>query len=282
MLHPVMGAARAARVTGLVLALGLGVCPLAAAAPELAAPAEDVDLERAALDAAASVRRAAYEEQGEARESGLLAAAARYGAVADEQRWSAGTRAEGAFRAGEILRARGRAEEARARFEQAVTAGASVPREASSSHAGRSFGARAQLELGHALRRESGESEVEFALVAYEQVAARFEDQAKQVGQAAGWRARVLLKADRVEEAEQAAAVLPGLLAAEPMEAVRCADTIALALAEAGHEDRARRVLAALDRGLTPLMEAESDARVARRLADARDGLRVTLVLMGS
>jgi hypothetical protein len=279
MLHPVMGAARAARVTGLVLALGLGLCPLAAAVPELAAPARDVDLERAALDAAASVRKAAYEEQGEARESGLLAAAARYGAVADEERWSAGTQAEGAFRAGEILRARGRADEARARFEQAVTAGANVPREATASHLGRSFGARAQLELGHALRRQS---QMELALVAYGQVAARFGDRAKQVGQAAGWRARVLLKEDRTEEAEQVAAVLPVLLAAEPMEAVRCADTIALALAEAGHEDRARRVLAALDLGLTPLMEAESDARVARRLADARDGLRVTLVLMGS
>jgi hypothetical protein len=274
-----MGAARAACATGLVLVLGLGMCPLASAVPELSAATREVDLGRAALDAAASVRKAAYEEQGAARESGLLAAAARYGAVADEERWSASIRAEGAFRAGEILRARGQADEARARFEQAVTSGASVPRDASSSGGGRAFGARAQLELGHALRRQA---QGELALVAYGQVAARFGDQPKQVGQAAGWQARELMKEGRDEDTEQVAAVLPGLLAADPIEAVRCADTIALALAEAGHEDRARRVLAVLDLGLIPLLDAESDARVARRLADARDGLRVTLVLMGS
>ncbi|RKY20452.1 MAG: hypothetical protein DRQ55_07660 [Planctomycetota bacterium] len=311
--HHLMRAGSPARRFGLILGLGLSLAPLVAAAEPVPLPVEhkaafrlparklpapaawlpatrsskskdkqqsasvpaDIERGRAALTAAAAQRQAAYKLDGQAREAGLLAAAAAFGQVADDQGLSVDARVEAAFRAGELLRARGQGPQAAQRFGQAVHQGRDAkPVSAHASAA--TFGARAQLELGHARRRAD---QLEPALAAYAEVRAFFAGQAKQVGQAAGWRARLLVRDGQLAQAEAEAAVLAQLVSEDPLEAVRCADAVALALAEEGHEDAARRVLTLLDQQLEPLLAEGADARLVERLGKARGALRVTLSL---
>lgn len=266
---PCRAPARSRRWAGMALAIALGIACTAAA--DVTGRNADPEAGARALKAAAAERQAAYKQEGAAREAGLLQAAATFGAVADDVSLDLHSRTEGAFRSGELLRARGKVAEAGSRFGQAVTLAQAV-----SEGEARGFGARAQLELAHALRRDGP---ADLALEAYGQVGALFPEEARSVGTAADWRARLLIKAGQVEAAQGEARVLEALVALDAAEAVRCADAIALALAEAGEEERARAVVADLDQRIQPLLGASADPK--QRLAEARAAMRVTLALEG-
>ena len=141
----------AARVLGLgrttfptaALIVALGFC--AAAAPAAlrhpgpvgvpGAPGGE-DPAHAALSEAGAARRAAQKLEAEARDAALIEVAGRYDAIADNGDFDAAARAEAAFRAGEILRARGQLAESEPRFARAVELGSRPPRGASSPRAG--------------------------------------------------------------------------------------------------------------------------------------------------
>ena len=275
---------RAARAAGRSAMLVAALAAAAHAAPTPAHPAHPadeggarpaaVDAGEAALSSAAAERKAAYALEGDARESALLAAAAAFGRVADDAALPAGQRAEGAFRAGELLRARGRGDEAGTRFGQAVALGLTLTE---GRGQGRSFGARGQLELAHALRRGQA---LEETLAAYASVGHLFPEQAHAVAQALGWRARLLVKAGRPADAASEADSLERLSALDAMEAVHLAGSIASALVDVGEEDRARAVVSVLDRHIAPFLAGETSQ--ANKLREARDELRVTLMLTGT
>lgn len=96
--------------------LGDVVTSKAATASEPGELVLETEAGQEALRSASGTKKKAYALEGEEREAVLLEAAAAFGAVADAEEFGVLDRVEGAFRAGEILRARGKAGEAAARF----------------------------------------------------------------------------------------------------------------------------------------------------------------------
>lgn len=261
------GAARAAAWRAGVLALGLILAGPAGAALAAVKDGTQVDAGRQALVAAAAERKAAYALEGQVREAALLSAAQTFGVVADDEQMPDEIRSEGAFRAGELLRAREKVEDAVRRFAQAVVLG-----RRQDQGPARTFAARAQLELAHVARRANMDSE---ALAAYAEVVVTYPDQPRQQSQAVSWRARLLTRAERVGDVPAEAAILAALMETDALEAIRCADDLAQTLSDAGRPELARAVLADLDALLAPrLASAGSEAD---RLAEARAAVRVTL-----
>ncbi len=191
---------------------------------------------REALGAASRMKREAYALEGEAREQALLAAASAYGAVADQGDHGVLDRVEGAFRAGEILRARGLGEEAGRRFAQAVGLG-----EPAADPDVREFAARALLERAHRIRREGEATE---ALAAYGEVRGRFADRARPCSHAVTWSGKLLLAEGRVDEARDVLLDLEPFLPGRELEAVRNVDRLVEALLEAGRTEEAHEAVA--------------------------------------
>jgi len=235
-----------------------------------AARAEDGTKEgRAALAAAASAKRAAQKLEGDERDGALQAAAAKYAGISGTEAFTAGERAEAAFRGGEILRSLDKLDEADGQFARAVDLG-------EESEAGREFAGRGLLERAHLRRRAN---DAEGALALYTEVSRRFGDQRRSAAHARTWSGKLLLKAGRLDEAAQK---LLGFAEAYPeyaVEAVRDADLLAVAQAEAGDETAARTTIERLRRELEPIM-AKGD-KAADEVQAALDNLRVTEILGG-
>lgn len=243
-----------------------------AAADEVAGAVDEAGVAagRAALAAASASKQAAYKLSGDAKESALLEAAQHYGAVADEASHGVHERAEGAFRAGELLRARGQVEQAVERFVQAMTLG----RGAESGRA-REFAARGLLEQAHVLRRDDRSDE---AVALYRRVAADFPDQDHVAAQGTSWACKLLLRLDRVDEAGVLAQGFAASHPSEPVEAVRTVDEWAAVLVQDGRLDEARAAVERLRAELEPVTSGD-DEKMAQRVADALAALRVTVSL---
>lgn len=224
---------------------------------------------RAALAEASTAKQAAQKLEGDDREQALLAVVGRYDAIAAGQGHAVPECTEAAFRAGEILRALKQVELADARFERAVTMGEGVEE-------AREFAARALLERAHILRRmDDGEG----ALSLYAEVGRRFADQRRAAAHARTWTGKLQLRSGQLE---LGAEVLQGFAEAYPeyaTEAVRNADTVAVAWFEAGDEPAARVTLAWIRGRMEPLL-AEG-GRQAEKIRAALDRMRVTALLSG-
>jgi tetratricopeptide (TPR) repeat protein len=222
----------------------------------------------AALHAAAALKKHAYGFDGEERESGLLRAAAAYGAVADAANYGALERVEGAFRAGEIYRARERPDEARLRFEQAVELG-----EAIAEQRVRRFAARALLEVAHQLRREGRLDE---ALNVYGAVRNRFGDCPRACTHAVTRSGKIHLKEGRVKEARASFLDFEPFVPDYPMQAVRNVDELAVALVLKGEVEQAHEVVALLENALS-----STGASMEVPVASALQGLRDKMTELG-
>ena len=144
---------------------------------------------RAQLDYARGVARATHGLEGAALESARLRAVTAYRAVRVHHPTEVALAAEASFRAGEVLRAAGRADEALDEFR-------TVRRFASES----TFRGRALLEIGHVHRRAAAQEE---ALDAY--VALALEENARRVDRdrAVLWAGRVHATAGRTRAARR-------------------------------------------------------------------------------
>jgi len=205
---------------------------------------------RAALKQASAEKKAAYQLEGAAREDALIAAAASYGVVADTQTHGLLDRAEAAFRAGEILRARGRMDDAMSRFDQATELGETHGDERVGGEAEelRVFAARGLLEAGHLARRTS---EVDDALETYAGLEGRFPDCIRQCVQARTWSVKLLVKEERWDDARKRALELDVFLPEHGLEAIQTVRTLVEALQKAERADSASEVVAALQGRLT-------------------------------
>ncbi|MDG2148691.1 MAG: tetratricopeptide repeat protein [Planctomycetota bacterium] len=230
-------------------------------------PLELLELEagQKALHAAAALKKRAYDFDGEERESGLVRAAAAYGVVADSGHYGVLERVEGAFRAGEIYRARERLDEARQRFEQAVRLGEVVVEPAV-----RGYAARALLELAHQLRREGRLDE---ALDEYGAVRNRFGDCPRPSTHALTWSGKIQLKQGRVEEARASFLDFEPFVPDYQMQAVRNIDDLTAALVLEGEVEQAHEVVALLEAALSSTGGRLEDS-VASALQSLRDKMK--------
>lgn len=227
------------------LAFGAAAAPAALRHPG-AVGARAEDPARAALSEASAAKRAAQKLDPSARDAALLEVAGRYDAIADNGDFDPAARAEASFRAGEILRARGKLAESEPRFARAVELGADAPK-------GREFAARGLLEQGHLRRRTHDEPG---ALELYAQVRERFADQRRTAAYAMTWSGKLQLAAGKMEEA---AALLQGFAREYPeypKDAVRNADLLAVELFEAGDEPGAKAAVDTVRAALQPLVDA--------------------------
>jgi hypothetical protein len=243
--------------------------PVAPALPRAALAEEGSKEGRAALSAASSAKRAAQKLEGDERDSALADVASQYAGIAATEAFTAGERAEAAFRGGEILRTLDQADAADGQFARAVALG-------EETETGREFAGRGLLERAH-LKRRSNDGEAALAL--YAEVARRFGDQRRSAAHARTWSGKLLLKSGQLDEAAQK---LLGFAEAYPefaTEAVRNADLLAVAQAEAGDESSARATIERLRRELEPVM-AKGD-KAADEVQVALDNLRVTEILGG-
>ena len=242
-----------------------------ASAPEPVGPVLETEFGQQALAAAKAAKREAYALQGEQRETRLLEVARTYGAVADAEHHGLRERAEAAFRAGEILRARGWHDEARDRFHQADGLGADC-----GDADVRLFGARARLELAHALRRSEGGPA---ALETYASLHGRYPEQHKTRSQALGWSVKLLVKEERLDDALALCQDLGPYLPDYGRETVRTVDRLVDGLLAAN------RALDAVS--LAERLSAQAEASLADGdsmtpdLAGALGALRVKLAESG-
>jgi tetratricopeptide (TPR) repeat protein len=224
---------------------------------------------RAALVEASAAKRAAQKLEGDSRTEALAGVAKRYEGIAATDAFAAFERAEAAFRGGEVFRSIDLDTEAESLFSSAVTLG-------EPSEAGREFAARAMLERAHLRRRAE---DADGALSLYAQVGARFADQRRQAAHARTWTGKVLLTAGRLQEA---ALHLQGFAEVFPEygpEAVRNADLLAVAQAEAGDETAARDTIERVRREVEPVLA--KGGKAAEETRSALDALRVTEILGG-
>jgi len=257
-------------VVGAVLAL-LGPVTMAGVGDEDAPAADRGETANSRLDEVSAAKQRAYDLEGDERERALLEVAASYGAVADDDAHPVGDRAEAAFRAGEILRSRRRADQARRRFEQATAFGADGTDERAME-----FAARGLLELAHLRRRAS---DVEGALGLYSEVGERFSDQARSNAHATTWRGKLLVREGRLDEARALYVGFAASFPDYPLEAVRNMDLLAVAFAEDGRLEDAHEVVALLRSQMEPVIAA--GGRTAEAVHHSLSSLRVNVRLSG-
>ncbi len=225
-----------------------------------------------ALDAASAARKAAYREAGEARAAGLLVAAQLFGAVADDASLGPAQRAEGAFRAGEILRAQDRGEDARQRFQLAASL--------TDDPDAQSFPARALLELAHLARRAGDDAE---ALALYGRIGRDFATERRTAAHALTWTGKLLLKEDgwteNTERGVEALLRFGSTYLEYAGEAVRNADIAAVRCAQEGDRKRAALILASIRaRCVEPLAKG---GRKAQKLQASLDRMKIAEILEG-
>jgi tetratricopeptide (TPR) repeat protein len=225
--------------------------PAASAAVAAEDAAESVPRQKTA---AAQLRYAAEQRFARrASKGGLRHAIAAYRAV---RRYFPGERAiaaEGAFRAGEMLRALGETEAARAEFLAAEDIGCATP-----------FRARARLEIGH-LDRRAGR--LASALDAFLAVTADCDAERRWRDEAALWTGRVYAELSRTDDARRwwrQVAESGG----DDLARIRAFDAWAASYAETGDVEAAAGVLAACHRafGSVAAEETERGSRVRRAL----------------
>jgi tetratricopeptide (TPR) repeat protein len=228
--------------------------------------AEAKDAAEAALVIASRARKAAYGLEGEARRAALLAAAGRYSDVADDATAGAAARAEGAFRAGEILRSQDELDQARSRFEQAAGFG--------DQDEARAFAARGLLEQAHLLRRDD---DVEGALSIYDAVLQRFGSERRSAAHATTWKGKLLMRGGRHEEAVAVLTQFAEDFSEYPTEAVRNADLAAVGCMKDGDASQARMIV---DR-VRSLMEPKVDegGRQAAAIVAALDAMKAPTLM---
>lgn len=242
--------------------LGDVVTSKAATASEPGELVLETEAGQEALRSASGTKKKAYALEGEEREAVLLEAAAAFGAVADAEEFGVLDRVEGAFRAGEILRARGKAGEAAARFALTVELGEPVVEPAV-----REFAARALLEEGHQLRREG---EADRALGVYEAVRGRFSECARPCTHAITWSGKILLKEGRIEEARSTLLIFEPFIPEYPLGAVRNVDALVDALVAQGQAERAYEAVASLEDSISKkgVTMTETTTRALEALRD--------------
>jgi len=261
----------------LMVALAFGVAaapavlrhPGAAGTPGVAGAAGDEDPARAALAEASAAKRAAQKLEDSARETALLEVAGRFDAIADNADFDPASRAEAAFRAGEILRARGRLADSAPRFAKAVELGADAPK-------GREFAARGLLEQAHLARRAKDDAT---SLQLYAQVRERFADQRRTAATAMTWSGKLLLAAGRTDEAAQMLQGFATEYPEYPKDAVRNADLLAVELLEAGDETGAKAAVDKLRAAMAPIVDG--GGKQAESVSAALKAMRVTELLGG-
>jgi len=150
----------------------------------------------------------------------------------------------------EILRARGRMDDAMSRFDQATELGETHGDERVGGEAEelRVFAARGLLEAGHLARRTS---EVDDALETYAGLEGRFPDCIRQCVQARTWSVKLLVKEERWDDARKRALELDVFLPEHGLEAIQTVRTLVEALQKAERADSASEVVAALQGRLT-------------------------------
>lgn len=275
-------------------ALGLGgISGDSEATALVVSPAVD-DVGEASLEAAVDQREQAYSLSGAAREAALLEAAGAFGAVADDQSLSLGSRTQGAYRAGELLRARKLSVEAASRFRQALQLGSEVPipeldgseflapvteaggaakRDGQAKADGRDareFAARGLLELAHLERRAD---RVEDALAMYGRLPVEFPDRQRQSAHASTWSTKLLVQLGRLDEAVAATAFFGAQYPDLPLEFVSNAGVVVEGLLDAGRSEAARFLLDSVEDRLQPEIESED-----LRVISALESVRVTVM----
>ena len=251
------------------LAFGAAAAPAALRHPGAVARPGDEDPARAALAEASAAKRAAQKLEESAREAALLEVAGRYDTIAENGAFDPASRAEAAFRAGEILRARGRLDDSAPRFAKAVELGSDAPK-------GREFAARGLLEQAHLRRRAKDDAA---ALELYGQVRERFADQRRTAATAMTWSGKLLLAADRTEEAAKLLQGFATEYPEYPKDAVRNADLLAVELFEAGDEAGAKAAVDRIRAALAPIVDG--GGKQADSVAAALKEMRVTELLGG-
>ena len=259
---------RTSTTAALMVALAFGVAAAPAALRHPGAAGEE-DPARAALAEAGAAKRAAQKLEASAREQALLEVAGRYDAIADNGGFDAAARAEAAFRAGEILRVRGRLDDSAPRFAKAVELGADAPK-------GREFAARGLLEQAHLERRAKDDAT---ALQLYGQVRERFADQRRTAATAMTWSGKLLLAAGRTDEAAQMLQGFATEYPEYPKDAVRNADLLAIELLEAGDEAGAKAAVDTLRAAMAPIVDG--GGKQAESVSAALKAMRVTELLGG-
>jgi len=251
------------------LAFVVAAAPAALRHPGAIGAPRDEDPARAALAEASAAKRAAQKLDDTAREAALLEVAARYDAISGNGEFDTAARAEAAFRAGEILRARGRLAESEPRFVKAVELGADAPK-------GREFAARGLLEQAHLKRRAKDEGA---ALELYAQVRQRFSDQRRTAATAMTWQGKLLLASGRTDEATQVLSGFATEYPEYPKDAVRNADLLAVELLESGDEAGAKAAVDRVRSALAPIVDA--GGKQGDAVAAALKAMRVTEMLGG-
>lgn len=208
-----------------------------------------------ALAQASTHKRALIGASGARRDALRQTAVEAYRSVLTEHAGAPRICAEAAYRAGELLRAAGRAEEARIEFRTAVRVGEGTP-----------FRARAGLELGH-LARRSGHTQD--ALREYERVRLDPLADLEHRHEGTWWAGRVHAAEGRVADAARLFECV-ARDAEDPLDQIRGFDAWAALLAERGDVEGAAGVLEQCRLGLRD-----------RALEETRFGARVRATLEG-
>ena len=225
---------------------GEGAIPPSAEVPRL-------DCARAQMELAACGRRAARR----GGEGGRELAADAYRAVRTYHPGERSVGAEAAFRAGELLRAAGRLDEALVELRIARELGQGNP-----------LAVRAELEVGHVHRRSG---RFELALDAYCSVQAHPDAPQRFRDDAGLWEGRAWLELGRPEDARRSWERV-ARAAEDPVDRVRAFDLMALAWIESGDLEAAAGALdrARIDLGDAVVERTERGERVRRALARMR------------
>jgi len=200
--------------------------------------------------------------EGAAKERARDAAVEAYRAVREHHPRARAAVAEAAFRAGELLRAAARLEEARLEFRVAAHEGA-----------GSGFRVRARLELGHLARRAGFPEE---ALTEYLAALADAEACGHERDEALFWTGRVHAEEGRAEDARRAWRRVAEE-ALDPVQRVRAFDELGLLWLQQGDAEAAtgewNRCCAAL------ADDANEETETGARVRSALEGMRTLRIL---
>jgi tetratricopeptide (TPR) repeat protein len=221
------------------------------------APVPKKESAQAQLQYAQMLRQAVRGTEGDARSAARKSAIAGYRAVHEYFPGDAAACAEGAFRAGELLRAANENEAALSEFAIARDKGAGTP-----------FRGRGLLEIGHVERRTQKFQE---ALLAYEAVLSDTATTQRQKDDASLWAGHVYAALKRPDDAHRAWQRVADS-AEDPIDRIKAFDCIAQAAIEKGDLDGAS---ALLERCHEAVSEAASEeTKLGDRVRNALAGMR--------
>jgi tetratricopeptide (TPR) repeat protein len=225
--------------------------------PDGAAPVPKKESAQAQLQYAQMLRQTMRGMEGDARNGARKSAIAAYRAVHEYFPGDAAACAEGAFRAGELLRAANENEAALAEFAIARDKGTGTP-----------FRGRGLLEIGHVERRTQKYQE---ALLAYEAVLSDAGTTQRQKDDASLWAGHVYAALKRPDDAHRAWQRVADS-AEDPIDRIKAFDCMAQAAIEKGDLDGASALLEKCHEAVAEA--ASEETRLGDRVRNALSGMR--------